>query len=231
MKQTSKRASKTDGVTLIGQDLLTLRAQLSRAEKAARRVPTPPPSRVHKPAPIKPQREAELLGIATDEFSLHRAHAKLREAVYEGHYHLCPHAIGHARAEGFLEHDVMQVLLAGRVRAVYTEERRLLVCGYFESCSIALPLHVVVEYERDGFRNTSLGSRQGAAGHLGHLDIITAFVPKHPHHIISRARLAVMLRYDDQQIRTQGSAVGSKQGHYSKGHSKGNSKGKWKKSA
>ncbi|WP_081909025.1 DUF4258 domain-containing protein [Deinococcus sp. YIM 77859] len=184
-------------------DLLALRAQLARAEKAARRVPTPPPTR---PAakPVAPQREADLAGIDTSDHSLARAHARLREAVYEGRYHLCPHAIGHARAEGFLEHDIIDVLVAGRVRAVYPIERRWLVCGYFEACGVRLPLHVVVEHQRDGF-----------------LDVVTAFVPKQPHHIISRARLAVMLRYDDEKIRTRTAPVGNKPGN--------RSKGKWKK--
>ncbi|WP_188904434.1 DUF4258 domain-containing protein [Deinococcus aerophilus] len=183
-----------------GTDLLALRAQLARAEKAARRAPTPPPVRAVRPAPVKPQREAELSGIATDDFNVARAHARLREAVYDGRYHLCPHAIGHARAEGFLEHDIMNVLLSGRVRAVYPEDRRWLVCGYFEACGVALPLHVVVQHARDG-----------------HLDIVTAFVPKHPHHIISRARLAVMLRYDDERIRAHTSSPGSRAGMRGRG--------------
>lgn len=188
-------------------DLLALRAQLSRAEKAARRAPAPTPARAARPqAPLKPQREAELSGVSTDDFSLAQAHARLRDAVYDGRYHLCPHAIGHARAEGFLEHDVLNVLLTGRVRAVYTQERRWLVCGYFEACGVALPLHVVAEPQRDG-----------------HVDIVTAFVPKHPHHIISRARLAVMLRYDDQHVRARTAQAGNRVGH--------RGKGRWKKSA
>ncbi|MEW6420853.1 MAG: DUF4258 domain-containing protein [Deinococcota bacterium] len=191
-----------------GTDLLALRAQLARAEKQARRAPTPLPAR---PAnlqlkPVKPQREAELAGIDTSDHSLARAHTRLRDAVYDGRYSLCPHATRHARAEGFLEHDIIQVLVAGRVRAVYPEDHRWLVCGYFEACGVALPLHVVVEHQRDG-----------------HLDVVTAFVPKHPHHIISRARLAVMLRYDDERIRTRKAQVGNKPGH--------RSKGKWKKGA
>jgi hypothetical protein len=201
-----------------GTDLLTLRAQLARAEKAARRAPTPVPVRPAQLSakPVKPQREVDLAGVATDDFSLARAHARLREAVYEGHYHVCAHAIGHARAEGFLEHDIMQVLLAGRVRAVYPEDRRWLVCGYFEACGVALPLHVVVQHPYG--RSSGHGGSEDAV-----LDIVTAFVPKHPHHIISRARLAVMLRYDDEQIRSRTAQVGNRAGH--------RSKGKWKRSA
>ena len=192
----------------VSTDLLTLRAQLARAEKEARRAPPPPPAR---PAnlqlrPVTAQREAELAGIDTSDHSLARAHARLRDAVYDGKYHICSHAVQHARAEGFLEHDIMHVLLAGRVRAVYPEDRRWLVCGWFESCGVALPLHVVVEH---------------APG--GHIDVVTAFVPKHPHHLISRARLAVMLRYDDEQIRARTATPGNKPGH--------RSKGKWRKGA
>lgn len=189
-----------------GNDLLALRAQLARAEKAARRAPTPPPARLSTSTPLKPQRDVELTGIATDDFSLKRAHTKLRDAVYDSRYHICPHAIQHARAEGFLEHDIMHVLLAGRVRAVYPEDHRWLVCGYFEAHRVKLPLHVVVQHYRDG-----------------HVDIVTAFVPKQPHHIISRARLAVMLRYDDEQVRSRTAHTGNRVGY--------RSKGKWKKSA
>lgn len=195
-------------------DLLALRAQLARAEKAARRAPAPAP----KPSnlalrPLSPQREAELQGVSTDAFLLSRAHARLREAVYEAHYQLCPHAVGHARAEGFLEHDIIQVLLSGRVRAVYPEEKRWLVAGFFEACNVVLPLHVVVE----------LSIIRTPAGPLDFLDVVTAFVPRHPHHIISRARLAVMLRYDDETIKHRLSAVANRTGH--------KSKGKWKRGA
>lgn len=189
-----------------GTDLLSLRAQLHRAEKAARRAPTPVPARAVQPKPVKPQREAELQGVLTDDYSLHRAHGKLREAVYDGLYRIGPHATQHARAEGFLEHDIMNVLLAGRVRAVYPEDHRWLVCGRFDACNVSLPLHVVVQHHRDG-----------------QIDIVTAFVPKQPHHIISRARLAVMLRYDDEKVRHRTATPGNRVGH--------RSKGKWKKSA
>ncbi|PNY82826.1 DUF4258 domain-containing protein [Deinococcus koreensis] len=208
----SRRQDETTvlGSSEVGTDLLALRAQLHRAEKATRRAPTPPPVRPQRPQPVKPQREAELAGVLTDEFSLHRAHARLRAAVYDGAYHLCPHAIGHARAEGFLEHDILNVLLSGRVRAVYPDDHRWLVCGQFEACGVSLPLHVVVQHFRSGVGG-------------GHIDIVTAFVPRHPHHVISRARLAVMLRYDDEQIRTHTAAPTPKAGH--------RSRGRWKKSS
>ncbi|MFC4452486.1 hypothetical protein [Deinococcus sonorensis] len=191
-------------------ELLHLRAQLARAEKEARRSPPPPPAPLPM-RPVKPQREAELEGIETSDFQLHRAHARLRELVYDGQYHICPHAVGHARAEGFLEHDIVGVMVAGRVKAVYPEERRWLVCGYFESGGIRLPLHVVVQLHEEGPQRR------------GFLDVVTAFIPKHPHHIISRARLAVMLRWDDQQVQARTALPGNRVGH--------RSKGRWRKGA
>ena len=183
-----------------GADLLTLRAQLHRAEKEARRAPTPAPSRPKTQQPVKPQRAQELSGVDTDDFSLTRALRQLRDAVYDSRYHVCPHAVQHARAEGFMESDIMHVLLTGRVKAVYPEDRRWLVCGYFEAHGIRLPLHVAVQHY---------------AG--GHIDIVTAFVPKNPHHIISRARLALLVRYDDEKVRSREAVKGNKVGYKGKG--------------
>lgn len=190
----------------LGSDLLSLRSQLARAEKAARRSakePAPAPSSKS----VKPQRESDLAGISTDEYLLTHAHSRLRGAVYDGHYQLCAHAVQHARAQGFLEHDIMAVLTSGRVRAVYPEDSRWLVAGYFEVQQVKLPLHVVVELHHIF---TPLGKAE-------YLDIVTAFVPKNPHHIISRARLAVMLRYDDGDIKHRLSSAGNKVGYKSKG--------------
>ena len=188
-------------------ELLSLRAKLARAEKEARRAAAAPPAPRSVPLkPVAPQREAELDGVTTDDFLLSRAHARLRDFVYDSQYHICPHAVGHARAEGFLEHDIVGVLLSGRVRAVYTEEHRWLVCGFFESGGIKLPLHVVVQVYTDG------------------LDVVTAFIPRHPHHIISRARLAVMLRYDDEKLKHRTALPGPKAG------ARGG-RAKWKKGA
>ncbi|GGJ80792.1 DUF4258 domain-containing protein [Deinococcus aquiradiocola] len=177
-------------------DLLTLRSQLARAEKQARKAATEQAAtpRPTLQKPVQPQREQELEGVTTDDFSLGRAHARLRDLVYDGHYHVCAHAVGHARAEGFLEPDIVGVLVSGRVRAVYPQERRFLVCGFFESGGIRLPLHVVAQMYEDG------------------LDVVTAFIPKHPHHIISRARLAVLLRWDDEQMRARTAQPGSRAG-------------------
>ena len=184
-------------------DLLTLRSQLARAEKQARRVAAEqkaaPQPRAAEQKPVKPQREQELDGVSTDDFSLSRAHARLRDLVYDGHYHVCPHAVGHARAEGFLEPDIAGVLVSGRVRAVYPQEHRFLVCGFFESVGIRLPLHVVAQMYEDG------------------LDVVTAFVPRHPHHIISRARLAVLLCWDEEQLRLHTSTPGSRSGQRGRG--------------
>lgn len=186
-------------------DLLSLRSQLARTEKQARKAAAAPPAPRPAPQkPVKPQREQELDGVSTDDFSLSRAHARLRDLVYDGHYHVCPHAVGHARAEGFLEPDIVNVLVSGRVRAVYPQDGRFLVCGFFESGGIRLPLHVVAQVYQGG------------------LDVVTAFIPKHPHHIISRARLAVLLRWDEEQLRHHTSAPGPKAGT--------RGRGRWKRS-
>lgn len=191
-------------------ELLALRAQLARAEKQARRAPpdqTPSTPQPLKLKPVSPQREQDLDGVDTRDFILARAHARLRDAVWDSRYTICPHAVGHARAEGFLEQDIVSVLLSGRVRAVYPEDRRYLVCGYFEAHGFQLPLHVVVELSESG----------------KWLDVVTAFVPKHPHHIVSRARLAVMLRWDGEQVQVRTAQPGNKAGY--------RGKGRWRKGA
>ncbi len=188
--------------------LLALKTDLERQEREARRRPKPPtPTAKPSAKPLKPQREADLEGIDTRDYILTRAHQRLRDAVGDGRYDIKPHAIGHARAEGFLEHDIVAVMTSGRVRAVYPEDRRWLVAGYFETHGFRLPLHVVVELRRDddGF------------------DVVTAFVPKHPHHIVSRARLALMLRYDTEQVQHRVARPGNRVGR--------GGKGRWKKGA
>ena len=62
-----------------------------------------------------------------------------------------------------------------------------------------MPLHVVAQMYEDG------------------LDVVTAFIPRHPHHIISRARLAVMLRWDDERLRLHTSTPGSRAGARGRG--------------
>lgn len=184
-------------------ELQALRAQLARAEKRERREKQEQQrskAQTQRPKAVKPQREAELEGIDQSDHSLSQAHARLRDAVFHSRFEVKSHAIAHARAEGFLERDIIEVLMRGRVRAIYPAERRWLVCGYFESAGVQLPLHVVVQHFSDGW-----------------LDIITAFVPKNPHHIMSRQRLAVMLRYDEEQIRARTAVAGNRVGHRGKG--------------
>jgi len=165
--------------------LLTLRTSLARAEREERRKPTPTPERPAPKKSVPPQRDVDLEGVDTRDFVLTRAHQRLRDAIFDGNYEIKPHAQQHARGEGFLEQDIIQVLDTGRVRAVYPEDRRWLVCGYFDAHGYTLPLHVVVELKEDG----------------RWIDVVTAFVPKHPHHIVSRSRLALMLRWDQEQAK------------------------------
>ncbi|PYE56675.1 DUF4258 domain-containing protein [Deinococcus yavapaiensis] len=186
--------------------LLTLRAEIERDEKQRRKLP-PPPAPKAPQKPVKPQRTADLQGVDTSDFALASAHRRLKDAVFDGDYVIKPHAIGHARAEGFLEHDIVMVLNFGRVRAVYPEDRRMLVSGYFEAHGFKLPLHVVVELHRDG---------RG-------FDVVTAFVPKHPHHIVSRQRLALMLRWDSEDVKARVVTPGNKVGY--------KNKGRWKRGA
>lgn len=187
--------------------LLKLRAQLSKAEKTARRarfsVPKSAESRVYSATPKstdtknKPPRD----GILTDEWSLERARRLIREAIYDSRLEICPHAVQHARAEGFMENDVVDVLFSGQLRAIYTEEQRFLICGYWSSRGVKLPLHVVVEYRAD----------------VQNVSIITAFIPKYPYQIVSRSRLAVLLRYDAEQLQTKKVRAGNKVGYRGKG--------------
>lgn len=183
--------------------LLTLRSSLARQEREERRKTTsaaPAKAPAHA-RPIAPQREVELEGVDTRDFVLSRAHARLRDAVFEGRYEIKAHAQQHARAEGFLEQDIVQVLDTGRVRAVYPEDRRWLVCGYFETHGFRLPLHVVVELHEDG----------------RWIDVVTAFVPKHPHQVVSRSRLAVMLRWDQTEAQHKLVKPGGGRGRWKRG--------------
>lgn len=137
----------------------------------------------------------------TRDFVLSRAHGRLRDAVFEGRYEIKAHAQQHARAEGFLETDIVQVLDTGRVRAVYPEDHRWLVCGYFEAHGYILPLHVVVELQEHGTW----------------FDVVTAFVPKHPHHVVSRSRLALMLRWDQTGVQHKVVKPGGGRGRWKRG--------------
>lgn len=128
-----------------------------------------------------------LLEMDTRDFVLNRALERLRDIVAEGRYDLKPHATTHARAEGFFEKDIVHVLHSGKVRAVYPQDQRWLICGYFEVGPVRLPLHVVVDiFERDFW-----------------VDVVTAFIPKHPHILVSRGRLALMLRFDQTEVKSK----------------------------
>lgn len=105
---------------------------------------------------------------------------ELRPHVRDGRYRLGPHAIRHAAAEGFVERDVVMTLLHGRELARYLDDQRLLVLGWVPAGpAVRVPLHVVAAYERPRW-----------------VDVVTAFVPRDPHRVLSRRRLAELLRHD-----------------------------------
>ncbi|RDI95821.1 DUF4258 domain-containing protein [Meiothermus sp. QL-1] len=98
----------------------------------------------------------------------------------EGRYRLGPHVAKHMLQEGFIEADVLEAVEWGRELAIYPEDARMLVLGYMVfPPRLRLPLHVVLEYREPRW-----------------VDIVTAFIPKKPHQVYSRARLAAILRFD-----------------------------------
>mgnify|MGYP003433488495 FL=1 len=100
--------------------------------------------------------------------------------IREGRYRLGPHAAKHMLQEGFREQDILSALLWGRELAIYPEDERMLVLGYMVfPPRLRLPLHVVLEYSTPR-----------------HVDIVTAFIPREPYRVYSRARLAALLRFD-----------------------------------
>lgn len=106
--------------------------------------------------------------------------ADVHPLLLEGHYRIGRHAHQHAQCEGFTENDIINVALDGQELMRYPEDARVLVLGYIEvSTRVRLPLHVVLEYSK-----------------LRLVDVVTAFIPEYPHRVISRTRLAQMLRYD-----------------------------------
>ena len=105
--------------------------------------------------------------------------------VREGRYRIGGHAVRHATCEGFTEGDIVGALLYGRELVRYLDDERLLVLGYIAvGPSVRIPLHVVLEYRRARW-----------------VDVVTAFIPADPHRVVSRARLAEMLRYDGHEPR------------------------------
>jgi len=98
----------------------------------------------------------------------------------DGRYRVGPHVARHMLQEGFIELDVLKAVEWGRELAVYPEDQRMLVLGYMTfPPRLQLPLHVVLEYQEARY-----------------VDIVTAFIPKKPHQVYSRARIAAILRYD-----------------------------------
>lgn len=105
---------------------------------------------------------------------------ELRPHVRDGRYRLGSHATRHALSEGFTEIDVVMTLLYGRELARYVDDQRLLILGWLPAGrEVRLPLHVVAEYTRPLW-----------------VDVVTAFIPKDPHRVMSRRRLALILRPD-----------------------------------
>lgn len=111
----------------------------------------------------------------------------LRLHVREGRYRLGPHAVRHAASEGFEERDVVMALLHGRELARYLDDQRLLVLGWVPvGPTVRVPLHVVAAYGRPRW-----------------VDVVTAFVPRDPHRVFSRRRLAELLRHDRDTVVVQ----------------------------
>lgn len=105
---------------------------------------------------------------------------ELQPLIREGRYRIGTHAVRHAACEGFTEKDIVGSLLYGRELVRYLEDERLLVLGFIHpSPEVKIPLHVVVEYAKPRW-----------------LDIVTAFIPEEAHRVVSRTRLAEMIRYD-----------------------------------
>lgn len=116
-----------------------------------------------------------------------RALDELRPLVRAGRYRIGRHANRHATSEGFTEHDIVATVLHGRELVRYLEDERLLVLGWLPvSSEVRLPLHVVLEFSRPRF-----------------VDVVTAFIPHDPHRVLSRARLAEVLRWDGHEVRRE----------------------------
>ncbi|HEX7021239.1 MAG TPA: hypothetical protein VF171_00170 [Trueperaceae bacterium] len=109
-----------------------------------------------------------------------RSLGELRPLVKEGRYRVGPHASKHAACEGFTEQDMVKAVLYGKELLRYLEDERMLVLGYIcPSPNVKIPLHVVLDYAKPRW-----------------VDVVTAFIPDDAHRVISRARLAELLRYD-----------------------------------
>ena len=119
---------------------------------------------------------------------------ELRPLVRDGRYRICPHALRHAMCEGFTEQDMVGAVLYGKELLRYTQDARLLVLGYIHpSPQVKIPLHVVLEYAKPR-----------------HVDVVTAFIPLEAHRVVSRARLAEMLRHDRHEPAVRLTGVGAR---------------------
>jgi len=111
---------------------------------------------------------------------------RLRELLphlKEGRYRLGNHAARHMIQEGFTELDILNALTWGRELALYPEDQRILVLGYIAiPPRLRLPLHIVLEYATPRW-----------------VDIVTAFIPRHPYQVYSRARLTALLHYEGDE--------------------------------
>ena len=113
-----------------------------------------------------------------------RTLADLRPLVKEGKYRIAPHAVKHAFSEGFTEKDIVGAILYGKELLRYIEDERMLVLGYMVvSPEVKIPLHVVLEHKLPR-----------------HVEIVTAFIPKEAHRVMSRDRLAEFLRHDRHEV-------------------------------
>ena len=112
---------------------------------------------------------------------------ELRRLVRSGRYAIKTHAVRHAIAEGFTERDIIAAVMFGRTLAVYPLDERMLILGYISlNRRIRIPLHVVLEYSETSF-----------------VDVVTAFIPANPHHVVSRARLAVLLKQCRHEVKAE----------------------------
>ena len=112
---------------------------------------------------------------------------ELRPLFRDGRYRIGPHAIKHATCEGFTEKDMVGVALYGKELLRYTQDERLLALGYIHcGPEVKIPLHVVLEYAKPRW-----------------VDVVTAFIPQEAHRVVSRARLAQMLRHDRHEPKSR----------------------------
>lgn len=110
---------------------------------------------------------------------------QLLNPILEGKYRLGPHVAKHMVAEGFTEADLIGALRWGSELAIYPEDQRMLVLGFIAvSPRLQLPMHVILEHRQ-----------------LPRVDIVTAFLPRDPYKVYSRARVAALLEPDGKNWR------------------------------